>query len=117
MDLTVNFENDISSIISFNDPGHIRNVLRLNKKILEELYNAIMLKKTNSKTIFLLSHKPKQKEVFKKWLINTGIYKITPTNYVSLLGSYIKSNLGVETETNKLVRKSLHKPNQFNIVR
>ena len=71
-------------------------------KLIEAHYTINKLKINADKTAFILISKPKHHQYLRDKLFMAGNYKIIPKQSIKVLGSYIDSDLKLNTEINKL---------------
>ena len=100
--LTVNFVDDSTNVICFNDQNQIKDYLTNLYTLLHCYYNISKLKINPDKTSLLITSKPKFHKVMKNFYFNSMTFKISPTNMIKILGANITSDLKFNTHIGKL---------------
>ena len=101
--ITINFVDDSTNIISFNDHSQIKNYLTNYYKLIHSYYNINKLKINADKTQLLLNYKEKHKQNFKNFFFNAENFKIKPKKVIKILGAYLRNDLKLDSQVGKLV--------------
>ena len=111
--LTVQFVDDSSNIISFNDPSQIKSYLTNFYLLLESFYNINKLKINSDKSNLLLTYKPKFKDQLKNFYFYANTDKIVPKNAIKILGTYIRNDTKLDAQIGKLSGQLHNKINEI----
>ena len=100
--MTVNFVDDSTSVIAFNNTNIMKDYLTDYYNVLHEYYNANRLKLNPDKNKFIINCKPKFEKILKNFHFMAKNYKILPKKTIKILGIYIRSDLKLDTQVGKL---------------
>ena len=100
--VTINFVDDSTNVINFNNHEQIQLYLTNYYKLIHNYYNINKLKINPDKTSLLLNYKPKHSQHFKNFKFYANGYEITPQKIIKILGSYIREDLKMDTQVGKL---------------
>merc|ERR1712240_403560 len=96
--ITYNFVDDSTSIISFTNPTDIKNYLTKYFKLLQAFYRINKLQINSDKTQLMLSHRPKFNNMLSNFIFMTGNDLIKNKTCIKILGFTIRNNLDLTTQ-------------------
>ena len=100
--LTVNFVDDSTNVITFNDTNHIKSYLTDYYNIINDFYSANKLKINADKTKILINNIPKFNTLLKNFYFMANGYTIKPSNTIKILGVYLRNDLKIDTQIGRL---------------
>ena len=107
--ITINFVDDSTSIISFNEHNQIKNYLETYFNLLSCFYNSNNLKINSDKTKLLLIHPPKLNPTLCNFSFKANNYFIQRTKKLKILGTFLSDTLSLEYKINQIVSQITHK--------
>jgi hypothetical protein len=99
---TVNFVDDSTNVISFPSHDNVKSYLTNYYKLFHNYYNINKLKINPDKTNLIINYLPKYNNNFLNFHFFASNYKISPKNIVKILGTYLRSDLKLDSQVGKL---------------
>ena len=96
--LTVNFVDDTSSMISSGNSSYVKSYLSDYYNLLHNYYLINHLFVNGDKTNLLLTMRPKFRYIFKNFTFIADGFVIVPKNVIKVLGIFIRSDLKLDTQ-------------------
>ena len=93
--MTVNFVDDSTNVIAFNDHTQIQSYLSNYYTLIHNYYNINKLKINADKTQLLMVYKAKHIENFKNFYFYANNFKIKPKKVIKILGFLFKRGLKI----------------------